>query len=128
MCGAPPKREPVHVEKEKTGNNVCGAPPKGNLHTSKRKKQEITCAEPPPPSRSTPKKETYTRQKEKSKERRVRSRPPAIPEPPKREPAHVNNKKIELLGTFSNPTASYLYREHVTVHFESLQGNKKQEE
>ena len=28
-----------------------------------------------------------------------------------------NNKKINLLGTFSNPTASYLYREHVTGCF-----------
>ena len=37
------------------------------LHTSKKEKQEMACAEPPPPSQSNPKKGISTRQKEKSK-------------------------------------------------------------
>ena len=45
-------------------------------HTSKRKKQEMTCAEPLPGGSKLPR---CTRQKEKSKKWRVRSRPPAAP-------------------------------------------------
>ena len=50
-CADPPPADPnyriAHAQKKKARNNVCGAPPKGNQHTPKRKKQEITCAEPP---------------------------------------------------------------------------------
>ena len=54
-----PNRAQVHARKEKARFGVCGAIPTGHRHTPEKKKQDLACAEhPPPPTghKYTPKK------------------------------------------------------------------------
>ena len=101
----------------KTGNDVRGAVGAEGACTRQKEKSRKWRV------RSSGAEGARTRQKEKSKKWRVRSRPchPGVP-PQKGNPHTPKRKipqqqKINLLGTFSNPTASYLYREHVTGCF-----------
>ena len=48
-----PNRAQVHARKEKARFGVCGAIPPGHRHTPEKKKQDLACAEhPPPPNRA----------------------------------------------------------------------------
>ena len=68
-------------------------------HTSKRKKQEMTCAEPLPGGSKLPR---CTRQKEKSKKWRVRSRPRRL----QTAALHTSKRKKQELACAEPPPAS----------------------